>query len=334
MAHINIPIFVPHSGCPHQCVFCNQKTITGQTRPISVSHAEKIITDHLETVKENDYVEIAFFGGSFTAIDAEMQNTLCALAKKYIDMGKVSTFRCSTRPDCITEQILDNLINYGIGTIELGVQSTDEEVLRLSERGHSRADVFNASKLIKDFGIGLGLQMMTNLPGDTFEKSIRTCEDLISLRPDCVRVYPTLTLEGTKLYDMYTEGSYTPFTLEETVELLSIILERFYEAGIDVIRVGLQTTDEINSTTVTGPYHQAIRELAESRIFRNKLEKTLCKNPSRSFEIYVNPRFISKATGHKRCNIEYFRDKYDINLFIRSDPDISVPLFRVKGITQ
>lgn len=331
MAHINIPVFVPHSGCPHQCVFCNQKTITGQKSPVTIENAEKIITEHLQTVTDNDFVEIAFFGGSFTAIDIETQTELCALAKKYIDMGKVHTFRCSTRPDCINEEILDNLRNFGIGTIELGVQSTDREVLLLSERGHTREDVIRASKLIKAYGINLGLQMMTNLPGDTFEKSIKTCEDLISLKPSCVRVYPTLTLEGTKLHSMYKEGSYVPYTLEDTVELLSVLMEKFNQANIDVIRVGLQTTDEINSDTVIGPYHQAIRELAESRIFRKKLESALSYKKDTIFDVYVNPKYVSKAIGQKRCNIMYFKDKYNIVLNIRPDESIQNSSFVVKG---
>ncbi len=331
MSHINIPVFVPHYGCPHQCVFCNQKTITGQKSPLSLDAAEKIITDHLRTVKENDYVEIAFFGGSFTAIEKETQTALCAIAKKYIDMGKVNTFRCSTRPDCIDEEILDNLKSFGIGTIELGVQSTDDEVLRLSERGHTREDVFKASELIRSYGINLGLQMMTNLPGDTFEKSIRTCEDLISLKPSCVRIYPTLTLEGTKLYDMYKEGIYTPYSLEETTELLSILIHKFNLSHIDVIRVGLQTTEEINSDTVIGPYHQAIRELAESRIFRKKLEASLSDETVTSFDVYVNPKYMSKATGQKRCNIQYFKDKHNIDIKIIPDEKIEDSSFSVKG---
>lgn len=331
MAHINIPIFVPHYGCPHQCVFCNQKTITGQKSPISIDAAEKIITDHLETIKKDDFVEIAFFGGSFTAIDEKTQTELCALAKKYIDAGKVNAFRCSTRPDCINEKILNNLKSFGIGTIELGVQSTDRDVLSLSERGHTREDVFKASELIKNSGIELGLQMMTNLPGDTFEKSIRTCEDIIGLKPSCVRIYPTLTLEGTKLYDMFKDGSYTPYSLEETTELLSILLDKFAKANIDVIRVGLQTTEEINSETVVGPYHQAIRELAESRIFRHKLENVIKDKSYTSLEICVNPKYVSKAIGQKRCNIEYFRNNYNIDINIRPDKNIQDSSFIIKG---
>ena len=172
---------------------------------------------------------------------------------------------------------------------------------------------------------------MTNLPGDTFEKSLKTCRDLISMKPQCVRIYPTLTLEGTKLYDMYKSGVYTPFTLEETVELLSIIIDEFNSADIPVIRVGLQTTDDINEDTVIGPYHQAIRELAESRIFRNKLEADISGFTDNSFDVYVNPKFISKATGQKRCNIEYFKEKYHINISIKPTLDILDNSFIVKG---
>lgn len=330
MAHINIPVFVPHYGCPHNCVFCDQKKITGQKSPVTKDMARKIIDDHLLTANHNkDYIEIAFFGGSFTAIDRETQDELCSLAKEYIDKGVVHTFRCSTRPDCIDKETLLRLKSFGIGTIELGVQSTDDTVLKMSERGHTKEDVIKASLLIKEHKIKLGLQMMTNLPGDTFEKSISTCEDIISLKPDCVRIYPTLTIKGTKLYDMYQNGEYIPFSLEDTTELLSILLTKFKAAGIEVIRVGLQTTDNINKKTVIGPYHESIRELAESRIFRKDAEKIFSTIENDNITVSVHPADVSKFIGQKRCNITYFKEKLSKNITVIQKISIPKGSFKV-----
>ena len=207
----HIPIFVPHKGCPHDCVFCNQRKITGRQKDISIDEAKLIIDSHLETIEKYNskgtyYTEIAFFGGSFTAIDINKQTQLLKVAQKYVNSGRVQGIRCSTRPDAINGSILSNCQKYGVTAIELGVQSADEEVLSLSERGHSFKDVVNAAALIKEYGIELGLQMMTGLPGDTFEKSIEMSKKIASLCPKNVRIYPTLVMEGTHLMEMYKKG--------------------------------------------------------------------------------------------------------------------------------
>lgn len=318
--HYNIPIFVPHIGCPHDCVFCNQRRITGAESNITPEKVREIIDEHLTYIdSKNSDVEVAFFGGSFTGIDFSLQTDLMKTAYDYIKRGKVHSLRCSTRPDCISENILNNLQKYGMQTIELGVQSTDSEVLLKSGRGHNREAVFEASKMIKEKGFSLGLQMMLGLPGDSRKKSLATADDIISIKPDFVRIYPTLVIKDTALWDMYKKGEYKPLELEYTVDLSAELTERFEDNWIDVIRIGLQTTESVNGETTIGPYHSAIGELARGRIYRNKIERYILKNNiSGKFTYFVPKNEISKAVGQKRCNIEYFKNKYNVDLKVCS----------------
>ena len=220
-----IPIFVPHLGCPHDCVFCNQKRITGLSTDITIEDARRIIEEHLATFpKENRTVEVAFFGGSFTGIDRSIQESLLSLAYSYKESGRIDGIRLSTRPDYIDEAILDLLTKYGVDTVELGVQSLDEEVLYKSGRGHNREVVYKAAELIKSYGINLGLQMMLGLVDDTREKSINTAKELIALDPYCVRIYPTLVIKDTYLEKLYLNKEYRPLTVEEAVDWASDIL--------------------------------------------------------------------------------------------------------------
>lgn len=319
----HIPVFVPHSGCPHDCVFCNQKRITGQTEQMDASRADLIIKQNLETINKYDkgekYVEIAFFGGSFTGIEQERQIEYLEIAQKYVKSGLVDAIRCSTRPDYINKDILDMIKKYGMTVIELGVQSTDADVLKLSNRGHTYEDVVNASRLIKSYNIGLGLQMMTGLCGDTYEKSIKTAMDISALQPECVRIYPTLVMENTALYNMYLKGEYKPNELEYTADLLSELIKIFEGRGINIIRIGLQTTDNVNKNTVIGPYHEAIAELGYSRLYRKTIEANLPKQ--KDVEIRVNPACVSFASGHKKENKKYFQK---MGIFLKIIADDSV----------
>ncbi len=314
-----IPVFVPHIGCPHSCVFCNQNTITGAESVVTAEIVRETIEQHLEYIGNSaSYVEVAFFGGSFTGIDVSLQTSLLEAAYEFVAEGRVDGLRCSTRPDFITAEILENLKKYDMKTIELGVQSTDSEVLLKSARGHSREDVFAASRLIKEYGFDLGLQMMPFLPGDTREKTLQTARDIISLAPQCVRIYPTLVVKDTALYTMYKSGAYTPAELDCAVEICAELTEMFEDAGIDVIRIGLQTTDSINAATVKGPYHEALGELVYSRIYRRRIEKHIAdNNVTGDFIYYVPSGDVSKAVGHKKANTEYFKQKYNIDITIR-----------------
>ncbi len=319
MKTYNIPIFVPHKGCPHDCVFCNQRKITGQMDDIEKEAVVRTIEENLKTMDKDAYIEVAFFGGSFTGIDIDKQTELLKIAYSYVQEGKINGIRCSTRADYITDDILTNLKTHGTVAIELGVQSTDDDVLRCSKRGHTFHDVIKASKKIKSYGIKLGLQMMLGLPGDTREKMIKTAEDLISLKPDCVRIYPTLVVPDTALWDMYENGIYTPLSLEETVDILSVIIPMFEKEGIDVIRVGLQTTDNINQDTVKGPYHPAIRELANGKIIQKLIQANMDKE---AVNVCINPNRMSETVGHKRCNREYFKKTYGVDMIITTDKSI------------
>ena len=322
MKTFNIPIFVPHRGCPFDCVFCNQKRITGSTNAVTADTVRSTITEYLKTLPEKDcMIEAAFFGGSFTGIPMEEQSELLSAAKQFADDGKIHGIRLSTRPDYISAEILDNLLKYGVTTIELGVQSMDNEVLIKSNRGHTKEQVQKAVKLIKQYPFSLGLQMMTGLPGDTDEKSIQTAREIIALKPDIVRIYPTLTIKDTYLEEMYLKGKYMPQTVEDSVELSKTLLLMFEESGINVIRIGLQSTDEIceHGSVVAGPVHSSFRELVESSIYfdiiRGSLKSGDCAR------VFVNPKEISKAVGNNRRNILKLKNE-NINIKIYGDKNL------------
>lgn len=313
-----IPVFVPHKGCPHDCIFCNQKKITGQINEITAVDVKEKIETYLDTIpKENSLVEIAFYGGSFTAIPLDYQKELLEAAYHYIERGAIDSIRVSTRPDYINEAILDNLKRYGVRTVELGVQSMDEEVLELSNRGHTPLDVIGAVNLLKKYGFIVGVQMMVGLPGDTFEKSVDTAKRLIELSPDIARIYPALVITNTYMEEMYNSGNYKPLTLEEAIRISKQLLMLFEREGINVIRIGLQPTENIlmGRDVVAGPFHPSMRQLVEAYIYRDMLEYMLNKleGEKSCITIEVNPRKISELVGQKRSNIFYIRKKFFID---------------------
>ena len=258
-----IPIFVPHRGCPHQCSFCNQRHITGQTDDTTPQKAREIIEMYLATIDTDKYrTEIAFYGGSFTAIDIEYQTSLLEVAYWYVKNRGVKGIRLSTRPDCITEEILDNLKKYGVTEIELGVQSMCDDVLAANNRGHTADDVINAVRLIRKYDFSLGLQQMTGLYRDNDEADIHTTKRMCDLKPDVGRISPTLVFNNTDLADYYKNGLYTPHTLEHAVDLCKKIKEIYDEHNIKIIRLGLlMSDDEAKNNFLSGPYHPRFREL-------------------------------------------------------------------------
>lgn len=311
--HVNIPIFVPHMGCPNDCSFCNQRRITGQSHQMNAQKAKEIIEDHLSTVdRDNTKIEVAFFGGSFTGIPVEEQISLLSVAYSYLKNGKIDGIRLSTRPDYISEEILTLLKKYNVTAIELGAQSMVDEVLSFNDRGHTSSDVVKASKLINDFGFELGLQMMTGLYKDNADGAIYSANRIIELKPKCVRIYPTLIIKNTKLEQLYNSGEYVPMNLDETVSLCAKLLQLFENADIKVLRVGLLGTDNINTENdvVAGPFHQSIGELAESEKFFNKLVKHLENISEEIISVNVNPRYISTAIGYKRKNVLRLKQKF------------------------
>ena len=308
MKHMNVSLFVPHLGCPNSCIFCNQKTISGKTEPLRNEDIIKAAETAKCTLHDIDNSEIAFFGGSFTAIDRTLMTAYLETAKPYIK-SCFGGIRISTRPDCINEEILNILKEYGVTAIELGAQSMCEDVLMLNERGHTPEDTVKACELIKKYGFSLGLQMMTGLYGSDREKDIYTARQFIGLAPDTVRIYPTVVLENTKLCEIYRNGLYTPSTLDDSVELCSQLLMMFYENSIKVIRLGLHSGGNVEDGFVAGVYHPAFRELCEGRIYRKITEELLSSLPAGNYTLGVNKAEISKAVGHARENVLYFSEK-------------------------
>ena len=294
-----IPVFVPHLGCPHACVFCNQHRISGQSRPATALDVETVIRQSAAFPHHGEKRQLAFYGGSFTAIPVQQQIALLETAYAAVLRGEIDSIRLSTRPDAIDPETLERLRAYGVQTIELGAQSMDEEVLRLSGRGHTAEDVRLASRLVTGAGFELILQMMTGLPGDSAEKSLSTARELIALHPQGVRIYPTVIVRDTELCELWKRGEYREHTVEEAVELCSRLLPLFEAASIPVIRLGLNPTEELSSgEALGGAYHPAFGELVKSRVLLHQAESLLQGiAPGSSVSIGIEPRQLSQMIG-------------------------------------
>lgn len=347
-SRITIPIFVPHRGCPNDCHFCNQRRITGFVEEMTPERARGIIEEYLSFSGDNRRFEIAFFGGSFTAIPKEKRRALLEVAKEYIDgHHRIDYAHISTRPDHIDDEILDELETYGVRVIELGVQSLDEEVLKQSNRGHDTTCVYRSARKIRERGFLLGLQMMTGLKADTAEKSLATAHKFVLLRPDMVRIYPTLVIRDTEFEQQLQKGEYRPWSLQETIDVVKCCKVLFERSGIRVMRMGLQPSDtvQLGSSVVDGPFHAAFGELVYTAMYRDFLEKVLWSLPSADrtgalesvetervqdkgrslcYTVTVNRREISKWVGEKRSTCEYFRLKYGVELRFRPHEEETV----------
>ena len=312
-----IPIFVPHVGCKYDCVFCNQKKITGKgTVRVNGQYAIDIVEEFRKTIDKNTTTELAFFGGSFTAIDKKLQEELLSVGKYYKDLGVVQRIRLSTRPDAIDDEILDLQKKYDVDIIELGIQSLDDEVLKKSNRGHTCRDSENASKLIKQYGFILGHQVMPGLPGSTIEKDMKTCIDSIKMGPDIARIYPTLIIKDTELLNMYERGIYKPLSVKEAALVAAYVYSSYMINNINVIRIGLQNTESINENedVVGGPFHSAFRQLVEGHIYLISIIKILKdKNiKDMSIKIFVNSKIISNIVGQNKANIIELKNIFNI----------------------
>ena len=321
--HYIIPIFISHEGCPHQCVFCNQNKIAGEYHDVTGDDVRNTIEEYLKTIKgENNTIEVSFFGGTFTAIKESKQRELLKVAKEYKDKGDIQYIRMSTRPDAISEYILDYLIEYKVDIIELGVQSLDDEVLRLSGRGHSAEDVFQASKLIKRYGITLGHQIMPGLPGDSFKLDIESVKKSISMEPDICRIYPSLIIKDTPMEKMYDRGEYNPYSLQEAVKISAEMLKLYKSAGVKVIRIGLQPTDTIaeGKDVVDGPFHPAFRELVESYLICESLKQRCEKE--KDILIEINDKDVSKLYANKKQYFNEFKEKRAGKVYVKVNKKI------------
>lgn len=324
--HAIIPIFIPHQGCPNDCVFCNQKKITARHPDVTMDEVKNTIETWLTTLTDREgmeTVEIAFFGGSFTGIPLKQQTEYLRIACDYKERGLIDKIHLSTRPDYIDETILDNLKKYKVDVIELGVQSFDEEVLQAAGRGHDSSCVYRACDLIKSYGFELGIQLMIGLPGDSMEKCRYSAAEAVKIGPSIARLYPTIVIEDTELMNMYRSGTYTPLTSDEAVEITKEMYKILTEAGINIIRVGLKSSDiiredgDIRGTT----FHPAFRQLVEGAIAREKMEALLKENlpaPAdpcweafqfRELTFYSSEKWFSNMIGHKACNKKYFSEK-------------------------
>lgn len=307
--HAIIPIFIPHLGCPCQCVFCNQQKITARTKAVSTDEVRETVERYLSTLGDLDpsEIEIAFYGGSFTAIPIDAQTAYLEVANEYIDQGRVSSLHISTRPDCIDEEILSNLKRYNVSTIELGVQSFCDEVLRLSKRGHDSDTARKAARLIKERGFKLGIQLMIGLPGDSLESCIYSARETVALFPELARLYPTLVIDGTELYDMYEDGSYEALSKEEALLRTKEMYKILHKAGINIMRVGLKSTDIIGGSDLSaingGTYHPAFRQLVEGEIayemLKEQLDALMEKLDGTGFAKTPNPDATSRTNTPK-----------------------------------
>lgn len=305
--HHNIPIFLPEESCPHRCIFCDQHKISGTVEVPSPKDVREIIETHLSTIKNRKYTDIAFFGGSFTGMSLEMQEEYLKIAFQYIKNESVRSIRLSTRPDYIDEENLNLLKNYGVRTIELGAQSFDDEVLKMSNRGHTAAKTIEASQLIKEKGFQLGLQMMIGLPGDTEVKSLHTASEIIRLGANNTRIYPTLILKNTALARMFKEEKYKPMSIEKAVSLTKKIMLMFEKGNVKILRVGLHPSEELDcsKSLIAGPYHPSFKGLVLTERWADIFCADFPKTKLKELHLHINPLQINYAIGYKSQNKNY-----------------------------
>lgn len=321
MKTLVIPLFIPHLGCPHACVFCNQKKIAGNYERPTKDTVYRVVNEFIQTLDDihKYYIELAFYGGSFTGVEKGLQEELLAAAHEFKRKGIIGGIRLSTRPDYINPVVIERLKKYEVSTVELGVQSLDIDVLNKSERGHSPLDVKKAVTLLKEARFNVGIQLMPGLPGDTYEKIMDTTRKVLLLEPNMVRIYPTVVVKDTKLATMYQNKEYQPFSLEKITEITSEMLMLFWHKKIKVIRIGLQSTDNLqkDKDLIGGPYHPAMGELAKARVFRKQLEYIITNNKvSLKLNVNCNPKDISQVKGQHNTNISYLEEKYKIKINI------------------
>jgi len=319
--HSNIPIFLPELACPHQCVFCNQEKISGTISIPKPSDVKEIVQTHLGSMNGNRNVNIAFFGGSFTGIDMAIQESYLKEAFKFVEKGLVAGIRISTRPDYINQQKLDLLGKYGVTTIELGAQSTNNEVLNKSGRGHNFDAIKYASDLILKNGISLGLQMMIGLPQDTFQRSIQTANDIVSLGAHCSRIYPTVIIKGTALEQLYNKGNYKPLSLTDAVPLSKELVKIFEKNNVTILRVGLHPSEELveGKSLIAGPYHPSFKEMVMSEIWNDLLFEKLDDSNASRVTFRINDKQLNFAVGYNGSNKLELMKRGIIAKFIADD---------------
>ncbi|MBI9077663.1 MAG: radical SAM protein [Desulfatibacillum sp.] len=319
-----IPIFLPHAGCPHQCVFCNQRAITGAHRPFSTEDARAEVERYLAFPrKSTGQTIISFYGGNFLGIARSRIQDLLFLAADYVGQGRADGIRFSTRPDTIDAQSLSLLDSHPVKTVELGVQSMDARVLELSKRGHTTRDTVAAARLLREQSYEVGLQMMVGLPGDEGLQSLETAQRIVDLAPDFVRIYPTVVLEKSPLADLWRAGQYQALTLERAVDLCNDVSGIFYDAGIPVVRMGLAASESLDAdgAVLAGPYHPAFGHLVMSARFLDKARALLRqKGISQGQVVFrVHPGSVSAMRGQQNANMQILESLLGIRPRVRED---------------
>ena len=333
-----VPVFLPHAGCPHRCVFCNQNAITRVPSGLpSESELESGIVQFLSyTLKRHSTIQIAFFGGNFLGLDTAAVEAFLRLAQRFVRDGRVDSIRFSTRPDTIDRKHLDVLAGYPVHTVELGVQSMVDDVLRRSRRGHTAAQTVAAVKLLKAEGFAVGLQMMVGLPGDTGDRALETARRLVDLQPDFVRIYPTAVLKRSRLAEWYRSGRFTPLSLESAVDLVKAIYVIFYRHDIPVVRMGLQAAGDLveEDAVLDGPCHPAFGHLVHAELFMEMAGRLLSYRElyASTVTLKTHPRSISKMMGLKRGNIDALCRRFNLRgLTVEPDPALPVDGLRLHG---
>jgi len=311
-----IPIFIPHAGCPHRCLFCDQQAVTSAgDGKITRQRIVETVKGYTETRPDWDRdIELAYFGGSFTSLSMKRQLDLLKIGGELIDEGLIDALRISTRPDAISEKILGFLSEYGVRTIELGIQSMSDGVLHASQRGHTADDTRRAASLIKEHGFDLIAQIMPGLPGDDESTIFATADEVIHLNPDGVRIYPAVVLQDTEMERLYREGTYTPLTLEDTVRITGILVHKFQEHDIPVIRIGLSHSRELEKRVVAGPYHESLGALVMEGMMAERIETvvgTLTHIPD-PLVIRVHPRLVGAAVGGNKRTIRRLEKTHNL----------------------
>lgn len=311
-----IPVFIPHIGCPWRCVFCNQWRITGRHGVPGTAEVERLIRTYTAGREERHW-EAAFYGGSFTAIPAALQEELLAPAWQALQAGKIEAVRCSTRPDCITPEILARLQRYGLTIVELGVQSMDDTVLRSAKRGHTAADVVRSVQLLRSGGFTVGLQLMPGLPGEDWQSLVQTTEAICALKADLARIYPVVVIKDTELAERWQKGEYKALTVHEGVQRAAYMKQRFLEAGINVIRTGLQSTENLDdpSQVLAGAYAPAMGEMVDTKRYQQLLFAALDAllpeaDPAAAVQIYYNRRDTSRVRGIRNVTVKRASMRY------------------------
>lgn len=327
MRHANISVFIPHLGCPFKCIFCDQKNITGKSKPVSASEISGYLKKAINDIDFNTTdCQIAFFGGSFTAINLKDMESYLKAAFEFIGPSKCTGIRISTRPDYINQHILDILKKYHVDTIELGVQSLDNQVLLKSGRGHSALDTENAAKLIISNGLNLGLQMMVGLPSSSWESELFTANRIIELGANEVRIYPVIVLPHTTLSDMYKQGAYTPLSLETAIKRCARLYNLFRQNNITILKIGLHDANN----AIGGPFHPAFGQMVRSHAFLERLLSDI--EPQVNTKVYVNNRFLSTAIGNNKSNIKTL-EKLGYKIIFEIDNTLRTDTYKLEKIS-